>query len=276
MMCVFFFLGCLLQPPVTYGPVWMTWSCPVCSPGLTNTWWPSLIGLQGNLTTTMGSVKTVLRCYTRWGGWQKYSYTPVKYILYYRYKLKVYPAWKNSSCPHYSFVAVDCDHFVVDFTSVPDWPMERRVLYRAQYLHMQKAQSTLPCALCKTHCVRMPPGRTNSNHIFNFSLLFKSLDPSYDVCWKKATVHVENHSTHLCNLCQGWDAYGYSCYWMEETTRTWSDAKAFCKEKDGFLLHIGDMWVILQNKEMSICKKPESEPITSHYRYISWSLIYFG
>ncbi|XP_061589669.1 macrophage mannose receptor 1 [Cololabis saira] len=41
---------------------------------------------------------------------------------------------------------------------------------------------------------------------------------------------------------QGWDAYGYSCYWMEETARTWSDAKAFCHEKDGFLLHIGDIY----------------------------------
>ncbi|XP_015231842.1 PREDICTED: macrophage mannose receptor 1-like [Cyprinodon variegatus] len=41
---------------------------------------------------------------------------------------------------------------------------------------------------------------------------------------------------------QGWDAYGYSCYWMEETARSWSDAKAFCKEKDGFLLHIGNIY----------------------------------
>ncbi|RVE65935.1 hypothetical protein OJAV_G00121150 [Oryzias javanicus] len=41
---------------------------------------------------------------------------------------------------------------------------------------------------------------------------------------------------------QGWDAYGYSCYWMEETARTWSDAKAFCAEQDSFLLHIGDIY----------------------------------
>ncbi|KAM8828848.1 secretory phospholipase A2 receptor isoform 3-T3 [Spinachia spinachia] len=41
---------------------------------------------------------------------------------------------------------------------------------------------------------------------------------------------------------QGWDAYGYSCYWMEETSRSWSDAKAFCKEQGGFLLHIGDIY----------------------------------
>ncbi|KAA8584470.1 hypothetical protein FQN60_008255 [Etheostoma spectabile] len=41
---------------------------------------------------------------------------------------------------------------------------------------------------------------------------------------------------------QGWDAYGYSCYWMEETTRSWSEAKDFCKEQDGFLLHIGDIY----------------------------------
>ncbi|XP_061732556.1 macrophage mannose receptor 1 isoform X2 [Nerophis ophidion] len=41
---------------------------------------------------------------------------------------------------------------------------------------------------------------------------------------------------------QGWEAYGYACYWMEETGRSWSDAKAFCKEQDGFLLHIGDVY----------------------------------
>ncbi|KAG7499177.1 macrophage mannose receptor 1-like [Solea senegalensis] len=41
---------------------------------------------------------------------------------------------------------------------------------------------------------------------------------------------------------QGWDAYGYSCYWMEETARSWYDAKAFCKEQEGFLLHIGDIY----------------------------------
>lgn len=42
-------------------------------------------------------------------------------------------------------------------------------------------------------------------------------------------------------MCQGWDAYGYSCYWMEETTRSWLEAKEFCKGQDGFILHIGDM-----------------------------------
>ncbi|KAM7392700.1 hypothetical protein PAMA_007697 [Pampus argenteus] len=41
---------------------------------------------------------------------------------------------------------------------------------------------------------------------------------------------------------QGWDAYGYACYWMEETPRSWSDAKAFCTEQDGFLLHLGDIY----------------------------------
>ncbi|CAJ1070748.1 macrophage mannose receptor 1 [Xyrichtys novacula] len=41
---------------------------------------------------------------------------------------------------------------------------------------------------------------------------------------------------------QGWDAYGYACYWMEETGRSWSEAKSFCDEKEGFLLHIGDIY----------------------------------
>ncbi|XP_038845355.1 macrophage mannose receptor 1 [Salvelinus namaycush] len=41
---------------------------------------------------------------------------------------------------------------------------------------------------------------------------------------------------------QGWDAYGYSCYWMEETARTWSDAKAFCEQQNSKLLHIGDIY----------------------------------
>ncbi|KAK1883605.1 Macrophage mannose receptor 1 [Dissostichus eleginoides] len=41
---------------------------------------------------------------------------------------------------------------------------------------------------------------------------------------------------------QGWDSYGYACYWMEETGRTWSEAKAFCEEQDSFVLHIGDIY----------------------------------
>ncbi|XP_026154124.1 macrophage mannose receptor 1 isoform X2 [Mastacembelus armatus] len=41
---------------------------------------------------------------------------------------------------------------------------------------------------------------------------------------------------------QGWDAYGYSCYWMDETPMSWSEAKAFCKERDSTLLHIGDRY----------------------------------
>ncbi|KAK0140766.1 Macrophage mannose receptor 1 [Merluccius polli] len=41
---------------------------------------------------------------------------------------------------------------------------------------------------------------------------------------------------------QGWDAYHYACYWLEETARSWSEAKDFCKEQDGFLLHIGDTY----------------------------------
>ncbi|XP_062291189.1 macrophage mannose receptor 1 [Scomber scombrus] len=40
----------------------------------------------------------------------------------------------------------------------------------------------------------------------------------------------------------GWDAYGYACYWMEETPRSWSDAKAFCEGQKGFLLHLGDIY----------------------------------
>ncbi|KAF3849178.1 hypothetical protein F7725_015675 [Dissostichus mawsoni] len=45
-----------------------------------------------------------------------------------------------------------------------------------------------------------------------------------------------------CPQCQGWDSYGYACYWMEETGRTWSEAKAFCEEQDSFVLHIGDIY----------------------------------
>lgn len=50
-------------------------------------------------------------------------------------------------------------HFYVSSINTPDWPMERRFLYRTQYLHMQNAQSTLPDALCRTYCLWMPPGR---------------------------------------------------------------------------------------------------------------------
>ncbi|XP_029941424.1 macrophage mannose receptor 1-like [Salarias fasciatus] len=41
---------------------------------------------------------------------------------------------------------------------------------------------------------------------------------------------------------QGWDAYAYACYWMEETARSWTEAKAFCMEKEGFLVHVGDIY----------------------------------
>lgn len=51
---------------------------------------------------------------------------------------------------------------------------------------------------------------------------------------KRATVH-------LMYRCQGWDAYGYACYWMEETPRSWSEAKEFCEGQDSFLVHLGDM-----------------------------------
>lgn len=93
----------------------------------------------------------------------------------------VQPAWKNPSCAYYRFFAVKCGHFDVNFISAPDWPMERRVLCRTQYLHMQNAQSTLPSALCKTHCVRMPSGRKkkHSSNI-NFSVFLSTLAPSYD------------------------------------------------------------------------------------------------
>ncbi|XP_072570731.1 uncharacterized protein [Paramormyrops kingsleyae] len=40
----------------------------------------------------------------------------------------------------------------------------------------------------------------------------------------------------------GWDVYGYSCYWMEDSPKTWSEAKAFCEEKDSKLLHIMDIY----------------------------------
>ncbi|XP_041666073.1 macrophage mannose receptor 1 [Cheilinus undulatus] len=41
---------------------------------------------------------------------------------------------------------------------------------------------------------------------------------------------------------QGWDAYGYACYWMEVGGRTWTEAKAFCEDQDAFLAHIGDIY----------------------------------
>ncbi|KAL4617320.1 macrophage mannose receptor 1-like [Arapaima gigas] len=41
---------------------------------------------------------------------------------------------------------------------------------------------------------------------------------------------------------EGWDAYSYSCYWMEEIPKTWFEAKAFCEAKDSKLLHIMDIY----------------------------------
>ncbi|XP_072304766.1 macrophage mannose receptor 1-like [Eucyclogobius newberryi] len=41
---------------------------------------------------------------------------------------------------------------------------------------------------------------------------------------------------------QGWNAYGSSCYWMEETARSWTDAKTFCTDLDSFLVYVGDIF----------------------------------
>ncbi|KAM3599721.1 uncharacterized protein V6R79_010309 [Siganus canaliculatus] len=41
---------------------------------------------------------------------------------------------------------------------------------------------------------------------------------------------------------QGWDAYAYGCYWMEETPRSWEEAKEFCDKEDSFLVHVGDIY----------------------------------
>ncbi|XP_049459415.1 macrophage mannose receptor 1 [Epinephelus fuscoguttatus] len=41
---------------------------------------------------------------------------------------------------------------------------------------------------------------------------------------------------------QDWEAYGYACYWMEETPMNWLEAKAFCTAQDSFMLHIGDIY----------------------------------
>ncbi|XP_035247102.1 macrophage mannose receptor 1 [Anguilla anguilla] len=41
---------------------------------------------------------------------------------------------------------------------------------------------------------------------------------------------------------EGWDAYTYACYWIEETPKTWSEAKAFCEQRDSKLLHIMDIY----------------------------------
>ncbi|XP_068609207.1 uncharacterized protein [Brachionichthys hirsutus] len=41
---------------------------------------------------------------------------------------------------------------------------------------------------------------------------------------------------------QGWSAFAYSCYWMEETPRSWAGAQEFCEGKEGALLHIGDIY----------------------------------
>ncbi|KAM6975835.1 uncharacterized protein LKV04_015092 [Tautogolabrus adspersus] len=63
------------------------------------------------------------------------------------------------------------------------------------------------------------------------------------ICKKpKAHYPVPSVKPTVYGCPQGWDAYGYACYWMEETGRSWSDAKDFCKDQDGFLLHIGDIY----------------------------------
>ncbi|KAJ8402327.1 hypothetical protein AAFF_G00368160 [Aldrovandia affinis] len=41
---------------------------------------------------------------------------------------------------------------------------------------------------------------------------------------------------------EGWDGYAYACYWMEETPKTWTEAKAFCEQRDSKLLHLMDIY----------------------------------
>ncbi|KAL0965897.1 hypothetical protein UPYG_G00287390 [Umbra pygmaea] len=63
------------------------------------------------------------------------------------------------------------------------------------------------------------------------------------ICKKpKAHYPVPSAIPTVYGCTQGWDAYGYSCYWMEETPRAWSDAKAFCEQQNSKLLHIGDIY----------------------------------
>ncbi|KAK2888177.1 uncharacterized protein [Channa argus] len=63
------------------------------------------------------------------------------------------------------------------------------------------------------------------------------------ICKKpKAHYPVPSVKPTVYGCPQGWDAYGYSCYLMEDNTKSWADAKAFCKERDSSLLHIGDIY----------------------------------
>ncbi|KAJ7986772.1 hypothetical protein DPEC_G00331850 [Dallia pectoralis] len=63
------------------------------------------------------------------------------------------------------------------------------------------------------------------------------------ICKKpKAHYPVPSAMPTVYGCLQGWDAYGYSCYWMEETARTWLDAKDFCEQQNSKLLHIGDIY----------------------------------
>lgn len=105
---------------------------------------------------------------------------------------------------------------------------------------MQNAQSTLPTTICKAHRIWMSSGTTHLIYLVSFEESFNAAAPVVCVC------------LNVFTLCQGWDAYGYSCYLMEETPRTWSEAKAFCKAQDGFMLHIGDMYVWLFKQQRCV------------------------
>lgn len=63
------------------------------------------------------------------------------------------------------------------------------------------------------------------------------------ICKKpKAHYPVPSVQPTVYGCPQGWDAYGYSCYWFEVEPKTRDDAKAFCETKDGTLLHIMDVF----------------------------------
>lgn len=185
-----------LQPPVTCGLVWMTLLCLVCSPGRTNTWWRSLTGLQGNQTTTLSSMKTVSRCRTRWGEWEKQPYTLVKCISCYKYKDKIWPMCNL----HGKIQAVH----IIDSLQ---WNVV--ILMLISSLLQTGRWNDVSCAELNTYICKMPKahypapsvkptvygcpqvGKKKHSSNINFSVFLSTLAPSYDASWKRFAVHVE-------------------------------------------------------------------------------------
>lgn len=200
------------QLMLTSGLVWTTWACRVSSRGQTNNGCRSPTGLQGNQTTMAASRRTVWRSCTRWrqpGTQPLWQHLPRRFF-------------------HHSLPVVSTYVFAVFLPQTGRWNDAACTILNGYVCKMAKGHYPPPSvAPTQYGCPPVSKSNTTQSNSKHCDAFFFFL-----------------HFTAVCVcVCQGWDAYHYSCYWVEETARTWHEAKEFCAAQDSFLVHVGDMWV---------------------------------